>query len=42
MKKLKVLVMTLALGVAGAVYVANGSAQSTTESCGMSQAEDSC
>ena len=28
MRKIKVLVLTLALGVAGAVYVANGRAQS--------------
>lgn len=42
MKKIKVLVLTLALGVAGAVYVADGSAQSTTESCDMSKAEGSC
>ena len=42
MKKIKVLVLTLALSIAGAVYAANGGVQSNTESCDMSKAEGSC
>lgn len=42
MKKIKVLVLTLALGIVGAVYAAAGSAQSKPESCDMSKAEGSC
>jgi hypothetical protein len=42
MKKIKVLALALALGIAGAVYAGNNSAQSAMESCDMSKADGSC
>jgi len=42
MKKIKVLALTLALGIAGVVYAAGSNAQSTTQACDMNKAESCC
>ena len=42
MKRIKVVALTLALGLAGVVYAAGGNAQSTTQACDMKTAQASC
>ncbi len=42
MKRIKILAFGLVLGLAGAVYAAGGSSQSTPHACDMERAEASC
>jgi len=42
MKRIKVLALTLALGLAGFVYAAGSNAQSTTQACDVNTADASC